>query len=139
MNRRRFVTPGQKGQALVEMAIITTLLLTLVITAIDLGRVYFAYTGIRGAAERGAIAASSLSADWTAINNMVTNEAGGLVSIAAIDITCPDQGTSGATCRVKGEPVRVTVRSSFQPLVPYADLLWGSALTIEAAAEAVVL
>lgn len=129
---------------MVELAIVLPVLVAAVLLALDLGRVYFSYVGIRAAAERGAIAASDLSKDHTAINDAVKSEPGLTMAIkdADIAVSCPEgstSGTPGAACRRHGYPVKVEVRAIFTPLIPYADLLWRSDIVIKASASAVVM
>lgn len=136
---------GERGQALVEMAIISLVLLTVVVLAIDVGRVYFAYTGIRGAAERGVLVASDYLKDGTAINTAVKNEPGGFLTLedSKIFVDCPGLPPANPSipesCRVRGLPVRVTVQTTFVPVTPFAQSVLGTTLTIQAAAEAVVM
>jgi Flp pilus assembly protein TadG len=51
-------TTGQRGQAIVEMALMVPLLLMIVMGAIDFGRAFFAYTSAANAAREGAVCAS---------------------------------------------------------------------------------
>ena len=48
----------ERGQALVEMALLLPILLLITMGAIDFGRLYFAYTSIANAAREGAMCAS---------------------------------------------------------------------------------
>jgi uncharacterized membrane protein len=49
---------GQRGQALVEAALLLPILLIVTLGAIDFGRLYFAHTAIANAAREGAMCAS---------------------------------------------------------------------------------
>jgi hypothetical protein len=52
---RKVVQKSQKAQSLVEFAVILTLLLVLLAGVVDLGRVFFAYIGMRDAAQEGIV------------------------------------------------------------------------------------
>src|SRR5438067_2087591 len=54
-------SPGERGQSLVELALLLPLLMMIVLGAIDFGRLYFAYTAIANAAREGAMCASLAS------------------------------------------------------------------------------
>ena len=56
----------ERGQSLVELAMLLPLLMMIVLGAVDFGRVFFAYTTIVNAAREGAHCASLPSCSWTA-------------------------------------------------------------------------
>lgn len=138
----------QTGQALVELALALPILLMLVIVTLDLGRAYFTYVGIVGAAEQGAVVAGDLGRDGTAIWTAVKGESSGAgTSIAIADgdiaVSCPTSTPLNPSipesCRVRGQPVTVTVRRGFQLATPFAQqLLGGNTIQLQASASQVV-
>jgi len=135
----------QRGQALVELALILPVVAMLVVAATDLGRAYYAYVGIVGAAEQGARVAADLRNDDTAINTAVKNEPDGNLTIADGDIlvSCPG-GLSPvygipASCRQRGMPVQVAVRYNFRLVTPFvARLLGNDTIVLQGSAARVV-
>ena len=75
IRRRRLNTHkrGERGQALVELAMIAPVLIILMLGAIDFGRVYFAYVSVTNGARTGA--------DYAVANCDQTCDAGDLVGI----------------------------------------------------------
>jgi Flp pilus assembly protein TadG len=97
---------SERAQALVEFALLLPILAMITLGAVDLGRVYFAYTTITNAAREGAMCASwgtLCPAGPTAAANAEVNGAlpGGVTVVT----------TGGAT---RGSNVTVTVTHSFQ-------------------------
>ena len=124
----------QRGQSIVEMALIMPLLLAVVALAADLGRVYFAYVGVVGAAEQGARVGSDSSHPNVAIRAAVKDESGRLVAIDDSDITI-----SPSNVRPAGSMVEVTVTHDFDLVTPIPRALFGvEHLTLTARASHVV-
>lgn len=61
LSLRHLVNRRERGQSLVEFALIAPLLIILMLGTIDFGRVYFAYVSVTNAARNGAHYASSSS------------------------------------------------------------------------------
>lgn len=106
-----------RGQALVELALVTPILLMLLLAAIDLGRLFYAEIAVAGSAREGAMVAANAPAGFSAGSacNATTNPivcaakkvgAGGMVSIGPADVsmTCSPDCT-----QTYGTTVTVTV------------------------------
>ena len=117
-----------RGQALVELALVTPILLLLLLGAIDLGRLFYAQITVANAAREGAMIAASNPTSFTAgapcsAGNRVmcaaTGEAtGSFVTVAPADVALacdPNCATSN------GNRVTVTVTGHFQVLTP---IIW---------------
>lgn len=121
--------PRSRGQALVELALVTPILLVLLLGAIDLGRLFYAQITVTNAAREGAMVAAvtpgsfSAGAACNTSTNAVTCAAtregqGGFVTVAATDVAM----SCDASCsRTYGNTVTVTVTGHFQLLTP---LMW---------------
>ena len=140
-------SPSQRGQALVEFAFVSLILLLLFGGAFDLGRVWYGAIGLESAAREGALAAAS---DPTAfvpgspcdpltnpiICRVIGEAAGSFVTIAPADVavTCaPGPCTAKATA---GDTVTVSLTGHFELVTPFVALFGGSHLTIHSTATA---
>lgn len=118
----------QKGQGLVELAIVIPLLVVIVIGLLDLGRAYFSVIIINNAAREGArylsIHRSDLGDGFSGTIAAAQREAQGtIVTIAPSDVTasCTDNDDpSDGKCDTDfpySYPVIVTVRTTFKPIM----------------------
>lgn len=98
-------TAAERGQALVELALLAPLLALLTLGALDLGRAYFAYTAVVNAAREGAMCASLGTLCPAGAAAAATAEVNGLLP-GGIATTVAGGGGSGAA-------VTVTVQYSF--------------------------
>lgn len=120
------VTPGgrQRGQSLVEMALVLPLLLLILLGIVDLGRVFNAYIVITNASREGALYGSfnppKDSAAVTDIKNRVLREASG--SGIAIELDRVVVVSSGVAA---GDPVTVTVAYPFGAVSDIIGSFWG--------------
>jgi Flp pilus assembly protein TadG len=93
---------GQRGQSLVEAALVTPLLITILVGGAELGRVAYAAIEVANAARAGAqyAAQSGYSAsDTTGISNAAANDAGNLTSLTtSSSYTCVCSDGSTSTC-----------------------------------------
>ncbi|MHB8891143.1 MAG: TadE/TadG family type IV pilus assembly protein [Candidatus Limnocylindrales bacterium] len=117
-----------RGQALVELALVTPILLLLLLGAVDLGRLFYARITVTNAAREGAMMAADSPTSWSAggvcsSSNKVMCAAlresnGSWVTVAAADVslTC-----SPSCAKSYGTTVNVTVTGHFSLLTP---LLW---------------
>lgn len=106
---------GHSGQSLVEFAFTLPLLLVILLGAVDLGRVYFAYMTVVNASREGARYAATNSTnatDTAGITTRANNEASGIITLGSVTPSCPSGCASGA-------PVRVTVTATFQLMTTY--------------------
>jgi Flp pilus assembly protein TadG len=145
---RRHMHSLSRGQALVELALVTPVLLLLLLAAIDLGRVFYAEIAVSNSARAAAMVAATQVDGFSAGNacNATTNpvmcaatteDQSGMVSIGTSDVamTC-----SPSCAQTYGTTVTVTVMGHFHVLTP---LLWaftgGSNVTFAKAATANVI
>ncbi len=137
---RRLSTHSERGQSLVEMALMMVILLTILSGVLDLGRGFFSFIAIQNAAGEGALyaaidpyCATSLSGPKCADPNNITyrtqheSQSGGLVdsSKMTISVTYPPSV-------VEGQPITVTVLYNFQMVGPFTPAVPGGLLTFKA-------
>lgn len=131
-------TSGERGQSLVELALVVPVLLLLLGGAIDLGRVFYSQIAITDAAREGALWAVQHPGSWnqgcdtqaiTPTNpdqvtcHAVGESTGGFATVSAADVTCSstDPAAPGGTVTpcsgaapAPGASVWVTVRGTFK-------------------------
>ncbi len=135
---------AERGQSLVEFALMITLLVWLLAGILDLGRAYFTFLALRDAAGEGAYYGSihptwhtsANSGDPNNIEYRVKNSApsGGLVdwSTTTVAVNAPDTSP--------GNPIQVTATYSYTLLTPFIGAIVGSqTLPLGASAEAEIL
>jgi len=81
------ISRKEKGQGLVELALILPLLLIILLGTIDFGRVFYAYVTITNASREGARYGSLHVFQDAAIEQRVIDEAANTVTIDSSDIT----------------------------------------------------
>jgi hypothetical protein len=124
---------AERGQSMVEMALMMTILLVVLSAVLDLGRGFFSFIAIQNAAAEGALyaAINPLCRDANVPgcsnpNNVVfraQNESPeGLVVKENMDIrvSCNDGPTCGTGALIEGHPITVTVIYKFQMLGPFS-------------------
>lgn len=100
-----------RGQSVVELALILPVLLLLLGAAFDLGRGMAAYAAVVHAAREGAWVASQGDTAPTAVEAAVEQA----LSTAGLD---PARATVTVSTGAPGEPVTVTVVYAFEPVLP---------------------
>lgn len=107
----------QRGQSLVELALVLPIVLWLLLGIVDFGRVYFVHVASTNAAREGArYWASNLSATESTVKARVQAEAAPQVTIAAGNITL-----SSPTLDQR----RVQILVQFTAITPLIATLWG--------------
>lgn len=96
----------ERGQSLVELAIMLPILLIILLGIIDFGRVFYAYVTITNASREGARYGSMHPLSTDEINSRVKQEAAGTLTILDDDITI----TSDT------DTITVTVETTFTTL-----------------------
>lgn len=141
---------NRRGQALVEFALCSIALLTLILGILEFGRVIVAYATIANAARVGsryamvsssAPGASVTNADVNTITSNVQNAVSsylGGVSGSGVTVAFPDLSCSGAlpsssctTGTFPGNHVQVTVSYPYNPLISYFGLQFALSSTSE--------
>lgn len=137
-----------RGQALVELALVTPLLVILLAAALDLGRLFYSGITITNAAREGALEASYNPTSFQAGQpcNKTTNRvmcravnetAGSFVKVAVADVsmTCTPACTTGL-----GNKVHVQVVGHFSLLTPLLSVFTGgSNVTLSSTASAQIV
>lgn len=138
---------AERGQALVELALITPILFALLLGTVDLGRVFYAMISVTNAAREGAQAAaldltSYVAGAACASNNKVVCAAtrepqNSFVTVGPSDISLTCNPSCAATY---GSAVTVTVTGHFDPITPVVQAIVGSQhLTLSSHATATVV
>jgi hypothetical protein len=128
---------GNRGQSLVEFALMLPVLLIILAGVLDLGRLYYAHVAVADAAAEGAAVAAISPNDSEEVFNRAQHASGGLVELERdrVQITC-------ASCpNVRsGDPIAVTVSYEFGLGTPFLNaMLPGGVLNLTATVEEAVL
>ncbi len=124
----------QRGQSLVEFALVLPLLVLILMGILDFGRAFYAYSVVANSAREGArvgVVAPTTDAEIRAAVRRFTI---GLEAIPDAKIAITPSGT-----RVSGETIRVRVEYDFLAVTPLIDsFLPGGRLTLFSSATMVV-
>ena len=128
---------GNRGQSLVEFALMLPILLIILAGALDLGRLYYAHVAVTDAAAEGVAYAAIAPDDSDEVFNRAQFASGGLVELERdqVQITC-------ASCPNprSGDPIAVTVSYEFGLGTPFLNaIVPGGVLMLGATAEEAVL
>ncbi len=111
-----------RGQSLVEFALVTPIVLSLLVISIDLGRAMSAYNQVGGMAREGALYGAANPTDTSGISTAALNESslGGTAptvtsSVANDSFTIPNTTTPY-------QKITVTVTYDFKPLFSFPPL-----------------
>jgi Flp pilus assembly protein TadG len=106
----------ERGQGLVEFAIVLPILLIILSGVLDLGRLWYAYVAVTDAAAEGATYAAIDPSDGSGIYKRAEEASGGLVQIEpdAVTLACPTCPTPAS-----GDQVTVTVAYTFTLATPF--------------------
>src|SRR5512141_1831258 len=141
----------ERGQSMVEMALMMVVLLTIMSLVLDMGRAFFTYIAIQNAAGEGALYAainprcpdgnsSPAGYNCAAPNNVAYRakyESPNGALIDPVEMTVKviyADGTSeySDANTVEGQPIKVQVSYNFRLLGPYSPVLPGGILTFTA-------
>lgn len=137
-----------RGQSLVELALILPVLLLLLVTALDLGRLLYSQVTITNAAKEGALVASQggtfqsnqpCGDTNTVMCGAITEAKGGFVEIdRALVMLSPATCDPKAMYPSSGTPpnVAVSVQAPFRVVTPIIGAFIGSSLVLSATADA---
>lgn len=144
--RRKSARP--RGQSLVEFSLLLPVLILLLLTAIDLGRLMYSQITITNAAKEGALVASqggsfqsgqACSTSNSVMCGVLTEALGGFVEVdqARVDLT-PAVCDKNAQYPSSGSPpnVAISVEAPFRVATPIIGDIVGSNLILRATAEA---
>lgn len=110
---RSIVRPGERGQSLVELALVLPLFLLLVLGMIEYGRVAIIMTTLEGAAREGARYAALAPSDTAGITAAARRTA---IATGATPVQVTAAFPNGVS--TAGNPVRVTVRYELKFMTP---------------------
>jgi Flp pilus assembly protein TadG len=118
---------GERGTTVVEMALVLPLMFLLVMGTLDFGRAVYGYNALANAARDGARFASLDPTNTPCIRSTaVRHGAPANLTTGGVTVTVP--GTVDL-----GQPVTVSVQSSYQPLTAVvADAIGVSSITLTA-------
>jgi Flp pilus assembly protein TadG len=123
------ITRKEKGQSLVELALVFSLLLLLITGIIDLGSMYYTYTALQDTAQEGAIYASIHPTQPSLIASHIKESANAPIdtsNLADISVTC-----SGAACittntnSCQGKKITISVGYTYNLITPIIPVLLG--------------
>jgi Flp pilus assembly protein TadG len=126
---------GQRGQSLVEMAILMVVLLLIMAGVLDFGRMYFTYLALQNAAGEGAAYGainptwvnSGDNADPNNIEYRVRNESSGtLIDWSTTTIVVDVPSIAG------GAPITVSVSYVYEVITPMMEVITGDTVTLTA-------
>jgi Flp pilus assembly protein TadG len=132
---------SDSGQGLVETALTASLLVLLLLAAVDFGRAFYMVVELKGAAHAGAVYGSQYPTDNTGMQNVAKANASDLTSTtsanfqATADWGCECSDGTNATAESGGSCatpsctglneiyyVTVTTTASYSPLVPWPGI-----------------
>lgn len=154
---RRHLRRLTRGQALVEMAIVSLVLLLLFATVLDFGRLFYSQITVENAARAGSLVAAQTPSSYLANTacttaNSSTNRIGCAVqresrgSMVAVTpsevvVTCETNASPPSTVACQAKPQsgirsRVSVNATFGFLMPVISIFLGDSVTISASVAA---
>jgi len=126
MNGLKGLIFKNRGQAMVEFALVVPILLLLICGIIDFGRIYSATIMVAGAAREGARSAA-IGNDDTVVTQAVADY---VSAIAGEQLTVNIAPSS----RVAGDQITVTVSTPIPVLTPIVNAILGSTYTVSGTA-----
>jgi Flp pilus assembly protein TadG len=132
----------QRGQAMVELAAITPVLIVVLLGAADLSRVYYLSIALNNAARAGVqygVQSSTTAADTSGMQTAATNDTTGISGVSATAseyCQCPTGGTFlcsvSNSCTDKRVYVKVVTSATFTTLFNYPGIPHTVSLTGQA-------
>lgn len=119
---------SQKGQAIVETAIVLPIILLLLFAILDAGRVFHTWIVVTNGAREGARAASTRQDTATVLQRVEDAMTGMDPSQYVVEInpsTLPG---------ISGDPVQVTVKSDVNIITPLIERFFGGDVTVSGSA-----
>ena len=124
----------EKGQSLLEFAMMLPVLLIILGGLLDLGRLYFAYVAVTDAAGEGATYAAIFPTDETGILQRAQSATGGLVVLDVDSVETISQTVAS------GAPITVSVRYNHSLATPLINaIVPGGTLLLRAVATEAIL
>lgn len=124
-----------RGQSLLEFAIILPVLLIIVAGVLDIGRLYFAYVAVTDAASEGVAYAANHPTNETLVVARARDASNITADESHIEFQCPTCPAVGS-----GDPVTVTVTYSFTLATPIINaMVPGGVIPLRAVATEAIL
>lgn len=144
---------GDRGQSLVEFALVIPILLTLVLVAVDFGRIYFTTIQVANAAREAAAYGAQFPTDSTGMlsranaerNSQTQSGQQNTLTSSNVSAACKTPGGSSISCSAAsggsgtGNTLTVSVNTPFTFLTPFITNLFGGSMTIRSSATVAVL
>ncbi len=130
----------ERGQSIVEVALVLPLLALLLTGLLDFGRAFFVTVALNDAAAEGAVYAATNPTDTTGITARARGSLEGTPLInqtqVQVNVTC-----AGGNCATitGGSAITVTTRYPFTFITPLIGNMFGGSLSLSARAVSVVL
>lgn len=122
----RRVGGNEKGQALVELALVVPILLLLLFGVVEYGRIFAAYIAVTNGAREGARIASVGSTDAVITESVKVRTDAMKLDRAKVTVTI----TPGSSNRVRGEKVTVEVAYPVKMFDPFFTTIVGANFTV---------
>lgn len=134
---RKFLTRNkEKGQSIVEIALLLPVLLLMLMGLLDFGRVYYVMVALNDAAQEGAAYAASRPNDTTGIAERAAAASTGLITLSTDDVSVTIAGGTPTA----GAAVTVAVAYDFTFYTPIAQTFFGSnVVTLDAEASNAII
>ncbi len=140
MRKSRDHSVGERGQSLVEFALILPLLVLILMGVFDFGRAFFAYNAISGGAREGArygvIHPTARDGDGLPPYDPDTIEERAVAQTFILDMDEVDVQVTGGTGR--GQPLTVNVTYDFYAITPLIGDIIGNPLTLRSSATMII-
>lgn len=122
----------EKGQSIVELALLLPLLLLMLLGLLDFGRVYYVMVSLNDAAQEGASYAAMRPADTTGVRQRAASASTGLITIREEDI----EVTVANSNPQAGDAISVRVHYDFRFYTPIARSFFSGSDTVTLRATA---
>lgn len=149
LERKQESFQRERGQDLIEFALVLPLLFIFLFGALDLGRAFFSYIAITNAAREGARYAVSYGFEFDDNDAYVPHtleiidaarreaQASGVnLSSANVQISCPPDPDCNSALAVSGDVIKVSVELPFQPIL--AGFLPDPVIQMEQAVQMII-
>ena len=137
LNKKRMKST-ERGQSLVELALIITFLLILVAGVIDLGRMIFTYLAMRDAAQEGAVYGSIEPTQCSKIQQRVLDNLPVYQDFDPVEVYFND-AACGSVAVCSGDIIEVTVKTDFEIRMPLLGAITGDTVPLSASINDTVL
>lgn len=136
--RNRDHSFGERGQSLVEFALILPLLVLILMGVFDFGRAFFAYNAISNGAREGArygIIHPDATDPSPPYDDPDTIEGRAVAQTFILDMNELTITVDTSQGTERGDPLSVTMQYDFEALTPLISTIWGGgALSLESSA-----